>query len=249
MKARRVKYSVAIVLGVFLFCGQLVFAMEPSISILGDVVGSGSAEMKAAFNRWISVSGKTFPVIDGANLRSGNGMMSLIFRDAARMDVGKNSEIMVTGSRGNYSINVTTGQIAFSVPKGIAFSVKTPTSTIHTKASTDLIRKVSLASQDEVKGVVTYDGKGTRVTAINGNLAVRSGIGVQLQTVTAGNSIYIEGKDAGSVRTVQLFGGSAPADRLTDPVTPFFVAGGGIGGSVGGYFLVNSFYHEASPRQ
>ncbi len=205
MNAGKGKYIFAIVFVVSLLCSQLVFAVQPSISILGDVVGSGKAEMKTAFDRWIPISGKTFPVIDGANLRSGDGMMSLIFRDSARMDVGKNSDIIVTGSRGNYVIDVKVGQIAFSVPKGIPFSVKTPTSTIQTKASSDMIQKVSFSSQDDVKGIVTYDGKGTKITAINGTLLVRSGLGVKLQTVSAGNAIYVEGKDSGSVFNAQTF--------------------------------------------
>lgn len=231
MSAVKAKSILAIVLGISLFCSQLVFAMEPSISILGDVVGSGRAEMKTAFDKWISVSGKTYPVIDGANLRSGDGMMSLILRDAVRIEVGKKSEITVSGSRGNYSVNVTGGQIAFSVPKGISFSVKTPTSIVQTKASTDLIQKVSLTSQDDVKGIVTYDGKGTRVTAINGTLVVKSGLGVQLQTVTAGNAIYIEGKDIGIIRNVQL-PDNAPT---TDNSTAIWVGAGGAGWVAGMY--------------
>ncbi len=203
MNAGKGKYIFAIVLGLSLLCSQLVFAVQPSISILGDVVGSGKTEMKTAFDRWIPISGKTFPVIDGANLRSGDGIMSLIFRDSARMDVGKNSDVIVTGARGNYAIDVKIGQIAFAVPKGISFSVKTPTSTIQTQASTDLIRKVSFSSQDDVKGVVTYDGKGTRITAINGTLVVKSGLGVKLQTLSAGDAIYIARKDTGNIIKVQ----------------------------------------------
>ncbi len=257
MNSGKWKSIVAFVLGILFLSSQLAFAAEPSISVLGDVVGSGRSEMKAAFNNWISVSGKTFPVIDGASLRSGDGMMSLIFRDAVRMEVGKNTEVMVSGSRGDYVINVTTGQIAFSVPKGISFSVKTPTSSIQTKASNDLIQKVTFSSQDDVKGIVTYDGKGTRVTALNGNLMVRSGLGVQLQTVAAGNAIYVEGKDSGNVRTVQVppqqssearFSQAAPIVDRPDTITHLTIGALGVGTVVGSYFLVNSLLHFSPPR-
>ena len=247
MSVRKMSLFVAMLLSVLFVCGGLAFAAGPSINILGDVVGSGSAEMRTAFNQWISVSGKTYPVIDGAALRSKDGNMSLIFRDSVRMEVGKNSEIVVAGSRGSYAVNMNSGQIIFSVPRGISFSVKTPTSTVQTKAAAALIQKVSLSSQDDVKGIISYDGKGTKITAINGTLTVRSGVGVQLQSVTAGNAIYVEGKDAANIRTVQLAGGSTGggSSDKSDP-TPLWVAGGGAGVVTGGYFLVNSLY-EASP--
>ncbi len=234
MVARRGSCIFAIVLSVSLFCSQLVFAADPSISVLGDVIGSGKVEMKTAFEKWVPISGKTFPVIDGANLRSGDGMMSLIFRDSVRMEVGKNSDIVVTGSRGNYVIDVNKGQIAFSVPKGISFSVRTPTSTIQTKGATDLIQKASLSSQDDVKGVVTYDGKGTRVTAINGTLVVKSGLGVKLQTVSAGDAIYIEGKDSGRVINVQT-------PQTTDEGVNPWIVGGIIAGPPAAYGITRLF--------
>lgn len=240
---------IAMLLSVLFVFGQLALAAEPSINILGDVVGSGAAQMKTAFNQWISVSGKTYPVIDGATLRSKDGNMSLIFRDSVRMEVGKNSEIMVSGSRGSYAINMNSGQIIFSVPRGVSFSVKTPTSTVQTMEASALIRKVSLSSQDEIKGIINYDGKGTRITAISGTLTVRSGMGVQLQSVTAGNAIYIEGKDSANIRTVQLAGGTSGGGGTTSDksdATPLWVAGGGAAAITGGYFLVNSLY-EASP--
>ncbi len=249
MSVRKMSLFITMLLSVFLLCGRLAFAAQPSINILGDVVGSGTAEMKTAFNQWISVSGKTYPVIDGATFRSKDGNMSLIFRDSVRMEVGKNSEIVVSGSRGSYAVSMNSGQIIFSVPRGVSFSVKTPTSTVQTREASALIRKVSLSSQDDIKGVISYDGKGTKITAISGTLTVRSGMGVQLQSVAAGNAIYIEGKDSANIRTVQLAGGAtggagAAPDR-SDP-TPLWVAGGGAGVVTGGYFLVNSLY-EASP--
>lgn len=246
MNARRLRCGVAFVLGVVFFCSQLVFAVEPSVSILGDVFGSGKAEMKTAFDRWVPVSGKTFPVIDGANLRSGKGMMSLIFRDSVRMEVGKNSEVVVSGSRGNYTIELNKGQVAFSVPQGISFSVKTPTSTIQTKAP-GMIQKVSMVSQNDTKGVVTYDGKGTRITSLNGTLSVRSGLGLQVQTVSAGNALYIEGKDSGNVRNVVL-GGEPPAKNDEKDSTPFYVTGIGAAVVTSAYFGINDLYHPTSFR-
>ncbi len=194
----------------FLSDSQLAFSMEPSVTILGDVVGKGATEMKTAFNKWISISDKAYPVMDGSHLRSGDGMMSSIFRDGARMEVGKNSEIIVTGTRGNYAVDLSKGKIAFSLPLGISFSVTTATATIQTQVRPNMIRTVSTTSQDYVRGSVGYDGRGTSITAVSGTLLVKDARGVAAYTVAAGNSIYIAGTESGHR--------AAPA-QLAQPVT------------------------------
>jgi len=196
-KMKRSRALISIVTGILLLGSQLAFAMEPSVSILGDIVGKGTTEMQTAFNKWISVSDKAYPLMDGSHLRSGDGTMSSIFRDGARMEVGKNSEITVTGARGNYAVGLSKGKIAFSLPQGISFSVTTPTSAVQTRVQPNMIQMVSTTSQDYVRGSVGYDGKGTTITAVSGTLLVKDAKGVAAYTVTAGNSIYIAGSESG----------------------------------------------------
>ncbi len=217
---------------IFLLCGQVAFSMEPSVTILGDVVGKGSTEMKTAFNKWIAISDKAYPLMDGAHLRTGDGMMSSIFRDGARMEVGKNSEIIVTGSRGTIMIDLVTGKIAFSVPPGIGFSVTTPTSTIHTQVQPNIIQKVSTTSQDYIRGTVGFDGKGATITTVSGTILVKDARGAAVHTVTAGNSLYVGGAESGYRPTpAQLAVVEAPGAAAG--LSPLIVVGGGallIGG-------------------
>jgi hypothetical protein len=245
-----------------LLCSQLAFSMEPSVTILGDVVGKGSTEMKTAFDKWISVSDKAYPLIDGAHLRSGDGMMSSIFRDGARMEVGKNAEITVSGSRGNYTIDLGKGKIAFSLPQGIFFSVTTPTATIQTQVQPNMIQRVS-TSQDYVRGSVGYDGKGTTVTAVSGTLMVKDAKGTAAHTVTAGNSIYIAGAESGRRATPAQLAEVVKNDTGTNQktpsddedrrrVVPFFWLGGAVLLEGGTYLYVNSQYKTkgfASPSR
>jgi len=224
---------------IFLLCGQVAFSMEPSVNILGDVVGKGSTEMKTAFNKWISISDKAYPLMDGSHLRSGDGMLSSIFRDGPRMEVGKNSEIIVTGSRGNYMIDLVTGKIAFSVPPEIGFSVTTPTSTIHTQVQPNMIRTVSATSQDYVRGSVGFDGKGTTITTVSGTIMVKDARGAAAHTITAGNSLYIGGAESGyrttpaQLATVETLGADTG-------LSPLIVVGGGAVVIGGAALIVNS---------
>ena len=245
---------ISVLTGAFLLLGQLAFSMEPSVTILGDVVGKGSTEMRTAFNKWISISDKAYPLMDGAHLRSGDGMMSSIFRDGARMEVGKNAEIIVSGSRGRYTVDLGKGKIAFSLPQGISFSVTTPTATIETRVQPNMIRTVSTTSQDYVRGSVGYDGKGTTVTALSGTLMIKDAKGAAAHTLTAGNSLYVSGADSGyrsspaqlAVTQTNPAGGSQGSGQGQDirggdrGINPLLVLGGATLLEGGAFLWVNS---------
>ena len=236
-------WVISVAVGTLLLFAQFAFCAEPTITILGDVVGKGKTEMQGPFKNWISVSDKPYPVIDGAHLKAGEGSMSLVFRDGAMMEVGKFTDLRVTGSRGTYSISMEGGTIGFSVPQGVAFSVKTPTSTIQAHSAAPAIQKASLSSQGQVvKGVVIHNDKGTKVMAVSGTLTVRSGIGVGAQTVSEGNAIFIEKKDGGKIMTAQM-ATTPPAPAVPPPpvvsgppsgaIWPdFFIVGGASAGFI-----------------
>jgi hypothetical protein len=222
---------------VLLLFAQFAFCAEPTIAILGDVVGNGKTEMKAAFNQWISVSGKPYPVIDGAHLKAGDGAMSIVFRDGARLEAGKYTDFTVAGSKGSYSISMESGTVGFSVPQGVALTVTTPTSTIQAHSAAPMIQKASLSSQGQVvKGVVSHNDKGTKVMAVSGTLTVRSGIGVAVQTVSEGNAIYIEKTDGGKIITTQMATTPPPAPATTPP--PPAVSGPPSGAIWPDFFIV-----------
>ncbi|MCL5023282.1 MAG: FecR family protein [Nitrospirae bacterium] len=248
---RRYRGIIAVFAGIVLLFGQLAFAMEPSVAILGDIVGKGSTEMRTAFGKWISVSGRAYPLIDGANLRSAEGSMSSIFRDGARIEIGRNSEIIVAGAKGNYTVDLKKGKIAFSIPEGVRFSVITPTSSVQTGLESNMIRTVNTASRDFTRGTVGYDGKGTTVTVLSGTLMVRDAKGAGIRKVAAGNSLYVAGADTGyRPEPAQLLptenkgnqgsgggnGGNPPEPK--DPALSPLVVGGASLVLVGGTFLI-----------
>lgn len=237
----RLTFFIVLAAGVLLLFAQFAFSAEPAIPILGDVVGNGKTEMKAAFNQWISISGKPYPVIDGAHLKAGDGAMSIVFRDGARVEAGKYTDFIVAGSKGNYSITMESGTIGFSVPQGVALSVTTPTSTIQAHSAAPMIQKAGFSSQGQVvKGVVSYSDKGTKVMAVSGTLTVRSGVGAAMQTVSEGDAIYIEKTDTGKIKTAQMATATPPSPPPPPPPTvggppsgaiwpDFFIVAGGAG--------------------
>lgn len=241
MNMQRFKGLLGIGATIFLLWGQPAFSSDIRIDVLGDVVGKGVTEMKAAFNKWISISGKAYPVIDGVNLRSKDGTMSLIFRDGTRMEVGRDSDIVINGSKGSYTIAMAGGKIAFTVSQGVSFSVETPNSTIHTESTSPVIRNVSFGLRENTRGVVSYDGKGTQVTVVSGALIVKDNAGAGIRTVAAGKAIYISG-DGGRVTLAQL-ADSKPKGNPGNPgnpgILPLAVLGGAVLVEGGTYLMVH----------
>jgi len=254
----RFMFFISVAAGVLLLFAQFAFSSESTITVLGDVVGNGVTSMQTAFTQGISVSGKPYPVIDGAHLKVFDGAMSLVFRDGAKLEAGKYTDFKVAGSKGSYSITMESGTVGFSVPQGVAFSVTTPTSIIQAHSAAPMIQKASLSSQGNVvKGVVSYDAKGTKVMAVSGTLTVRSGIGVAAQTVSEGNAIYIEKTDGGRIMTAQMATTPPPPPPPPGPPPPppgppqppsgswgefGIVAGASAAGVDGAYILTRQEY-------
>jgi hypothetical protein len=235
MEIKRFSKVISVVLMILLVYTPFVFSMDTPVAILGDAVGSGSAEMKTAFDRWVSIANKSYPIVDGSNLRSGEGRMSVVIRDGVKMEVGKNSDIIVNGSRGNYTIHLLSGGIGFFVPQGIAFSVATPTSIIKVQAKASNVQRVTFISGDTTEGLVIYDGKRTKVISVDGTLMVEDITGKGMQMLTSGNSIYVdEMGNASRVTPVQLPEAEEGGSNLTKLLT---IIGIGVGLGVGAVLL------------
>jgi len=214
----------------FFLAGRPAFSAEPSIVILGDVVGKGSTEMKTAFEKWIPIGNKVYPFMDQSRLRTGDGTMSLLFRDRATMEIGRKTELVVTGSRGNYVVNLDKGTVAFSVPHGVGFSVATPASTASTQTQPFAVRNVSMVPEGPVRGMVTYDGKGSTITAVSGSLTVRDARGTA-QVATAGNAVHIPLTNGGTravpAQLVAEAGSDESAGEKKDKDPAAVIVGGG----------------------
>jgi hypothetical protein len=204
MGTKKVKCMISVAVIFFLYSSQ-VFSMNSSLAALGEVMGSGNAEMKTAFNRWLTITGKSCPIVDGANLKSGKGKMSVVMRDGVTIEVGADSYAIINGSIGNYVIKLSSGGVAFSIPKSISFSVITPTSIVRVQSADKGIQKVNTSTDYYAKGAVIYDGKGTKVISVGGTFMVEDTTGKGMQILTSGNSIYVdEIGNASRVTPVQL---------------------------------------------
>lgn len=256
MKQGRSKGLIAlIVVLAFILTSQVALA-GPTIHVLGDAVGSGKAEMKTAFDKWLSVTGKAYPVVDGTTFRTLEGAVSVMLRDGVRMEMGKQTTLIVNGAQGNYTVAVNSGTLGFTVPVGTAFSVITPTATVLVQQGEGAVGKAGLTPGETVRGVVVCDAKGTKVMSLNGTFLVRNGNGVGTQLLASGSAVYVNCTDSGlSIKQAQLADDAAQKDkdRDDDKINGLIVLGGSVLIEGGGFLAINSSYKSyqrpASPSK
>ncbi|MGD0885985.1 MAG: hypothetical protein ABSA46_14150 [Thermodesulfovibrionales bacterium] len=209
--------TIVLALTIILY-GGVAFALDPSVNILGDVAGTGSAEIKV-FDRWIPVAGKAYPVADGANLRSGNGRMSITLREGVRIEMGKNSECVIfSASNSGYVVHVAKGSVDYRAPQGVSFAVTTNTSNIQ--------GQVGHEPQRNVNGAVTYDDKGTKVMMLSGSLVVKDAGASGAQSVVTDKALYAVKAESGQLSTPAYLSSEAATGAARPAQTTDMVPGG-----------------------
>lgn len=224
---------IALMAIVSLLSSQLVFSMEPSLKVLGTVTGRGEAKVGTSFNNWLDINGRSYPCFNGMHLKTGDGSAAINLKNGVRLETGKESEIIFSQESMDYSVNLIEGGLSFSVPEGVSLSVITPTASIST-TPINATKKVSSDSLT-IKGIVIFDGKGTKVISLSGAITVRDINGASSHVVNPGNAVYLANEKT-SVRSVVLpseaIGGSSLSAAL-----PAIIGSAVV---LGTYFTVNS---------
>ena len=215
MSSRRCKQAAMLLLGItlLLYC-PLVLAAADSPRVLGTVVASGNASMKAGLDRWVPVDQKTYPVMDGTALKTEEGTTSITMKDGATIEMGKRTDLLVNGALSNYSMRLQQGTIAFKVYEGIGLSVTTPSTSVVVQRVSGAIEKTRHTFKDEISGIITHDGKDTQVYCLRGKFSVMQA-NAENWTLTEGNRVVAE-----SVQPFTQGGGGALPASGTPEASP-----------------------------
>jgi hypothetical protein len=196
MNSRRGKQAVTLLLGItFFLYSPFLLAATGTSPILGSVVATGNASMKAGIDRWIPVDQKTHPVVDGTALKTEEGTTSITMKDGVTIEMGKKTDLIVNGALGNYSMRLQQGTMAFKVYEGIGLSVTTPNTSVVIQRVSGTIEKARHTFKDEISGIVTHDGKDTQVICLRGKFSVTQA-NAEAWTLTEGNSVMAESPQA-----------------------------------------------------
>jgi len=178
-----------------LMSGPFAWAAEGGLPVLGSVIGVGAASMKTALNTWISVEGKTYPVVDGSAFKTSEGTMYIGTQDGATLELGKKTGALLRGAIRDYRMQLDIGTVGFKVYQGTGLSVKTPSTTVVVQSSSQTEEKNRRTFKDEVSGVISYDGVETRVVCLRGKFSVTP-LSSDTRYLTEGNMVVIGAKQA-----------------------------------------------------
>jgi hypothetical protein len=196
------------------------FLADASASPLGTVIGTKDSFLKTAFGSWAPLEGKTYPAVDGTALKAGNGVTALTTKDSAKIQGGKQSEFIIRGARGAYTVDLQKGPLAFRIPAEVTLTVTTPTATVRVDSNRGEVTKASRDPKSDRYGVVIFDGKGTKVASLNGSIGVVSFNGSSRHVLLKGVTVYVSGSDEGfRITLAQL-----AQDEEAKLVSPFVLA-------------------------
>jgi len=157
----------------FLMYSALALATDSAPRVLGTTVALGKASMKAGnVDRWIPVDEKTYPITDGTVLKTEDGTMSVSMKDRASFELGKKTELVVNGVTGNYSMRLQLGTVAFRIYEGMGLFVATPSTSVVVQRVSGTAENARQRAQNEVSGIITHDGKDTKVVCTRGKFGV-----------------------------------------------------------------------------
>ncbi len=139
---RRLRLAAMIMFGItsFVYC-PFVLAAEGAPRILGTVVASGNASMKAVLDRWLTLNEQTHPVIDGSAFKTTEGTTSMRMKDGATFEMGKKTDFAVNGAVGNYFTKLNMGIITFKIHQGTGLTVTTPSTSVVVQRVAGAVRK------------------------------------------------------------------------------------------------------------
>jgi ferric-dicitrate binding protein FerR (iron transport regulator) len=195
---RKLRRAAMLLLGItLLVSAPLALAADATPRLLGTVVASGKASMKARLDRWVPVDEKTFPVVDGTALKTGDGTMAITMKDGASIEIGKKTDLVVSGAVSNYFMRLQQGTIAFKIYEGMGLSVTTPSTSVVVQRVSGTIETTRHTVKDEISGIIIHDGKETQVFCQRGKFGVMQA-SAETMILSEGNRVAVQDPLAGT---------------------------------------------------
>ena len=217
--SKRLKQAAMLIIGItFLVYCTSVLAAEGAPRILGTVIASGDASMKAVLDRWLALNEQTHPVVDGSAFKTAEGTTSMRMKDGATFEMGKKTDFAVNGAVGNYFAKLNTGIITFKIYQGMGLTVTTPSTSVVVQRVAGAVENVRHSVKDEISGIITYDGKETYVYCSRGKFSVMRANADAL-LLTEGNRTAVGDPLAATQAQVQA---SDAAMRTATPKVVFY---------------------------
>jgi hypothetical protein len=192
-------------------------ASAQTVAVLGELQSTGKVSIKSPADKWTPAM-PTYPLLQGAGIRTEEGSTSVFFKDGSRVDLSRDTIVSISGEMRDYSIHLAKGVIAFSIRPLTSLSVSTPSAGISVNSKDGIVHKVGHNEKSSpVLGIIAANEKGTEVRNISGRITVTSSAAGR-KTLVTGESMLV-GSDSGyEVYKTQGVGAAYPGEKgLTIP--------------------------------
>jgi len=250
MDTRQKSIITALLLIAFLF-SHIAAVSAQSVTVLGEVTTRGRVFIESSSGQWLPAPA-TYPLIQNTGIKTDDGSASIYFKDGSRVDISKNSFVMIDGIASEYSMQMNKGVLAFNVTPSSSLTVRTPSTVITANAKSPSVKLVNIENSGRVLGIISTTEKGTEIRSISGRLMVDVSSS-DTKLVSTGESIFIDSNGKYNVYKTQAVtqGSAAPAvTGISNVARAQVIVGGLMAASVTGlsiYALQGQYHKIASP--
>jgi len=217
-----------------------------TVTVLGELQSTGKVFLSSSNGKWTPAV-PTYPLLQGAGIRTEEGSTSVFFKDGSRVDLSGDTLVYITGEMPDYSIRLAKGVIAFSIKPMSTLSVSTPSATISVNSRDSIVQKVGHNEKSSpVLGIISTNEKGTEVRNISGKITVTSASAVT-KTLVTGESMLVRPDSKHEVYKTQSVTG--PAEEDDDKVVGglLYLGGSAVEGLII-YGLNDIIDHDYRPK-
>ena len=207
---------------------------------LGLAAGSREAQIALDGKQWAALTPSSSPLYDGAMIRTGNGVASVLLKDGTQLELQPRSVMGISGSRTAPVVKIAVGRVLFRVPASSKSVLVTPSvryqSATHGMPKTPTPIRVAASnalSSDLLGEIVVNQRGGSRIGLHQGEMLARPVNDPSLHIVKAGQSVAIPQLGASDPSFRALLAQALPGEPAGEAVVDVGGAGAGIGGGAG----------------
>ena len=195
---------------------------------LGSAAGSREAQITLDGKQWTPLTSSSSPLYDGATIRTGNGVASVLLKDGTQLEFQPRSVMGISGSRAAPVVKIAIGRVLLRLPASSKIVLVTPSvryqSATHGMPKTSAPIRVAASnalSSDLLGEIVVNQQGGSRIGLQQGEILARPVNEPSLHIVKAGQSVSIPQVGAGDPSFRALLAQALPpSGGVQTKVTP-----------------------------
>jgi hypothetical protein len=192
---------------------------------LGLAAGSREAQITLDGKQWTPLTSSSSPLYDGAIIRTGNGVASVLLKDGTQLEFQPRSVMGISGSRAAPVVKIAIGRVLFRLPATSKTVLITPSVSYRGTASsmTDTppsirVAAVSPSSSDRIGEIVVTQRGASRIGLRQGEMFAKPVSHPGLHIVKAGQSVSIPQVGASDPSFKALLAQALPGGPSSPPV-------------------------------